>query len=1321
MRCCRVSGVDEQVPGNQAMEDTVRGWIKLASEMPGNLSPGGVFLVFGGYQRLDKAAAGLELCLRQIVGKDGKRAFRSIRQLIPESLRDTTETVRDALASELKSWEGPVDEIKKFVERDRFSFLPTGDANELLASLRKCEPSTAVIVSAAQIYRFPEIMASALAETAPLLGVTGRFFSQVQLESPHIFELARRSAQIARERSLNVVLLCETDAPPKDEWPTDIDSSKDIAVLVSYSDKLRSTTEGFLQLVQRVKAGEMPEDHFASEVSALVEQQAQRAFLTAQLLFLANEPFKAWATIEPKIEDLRNEPASNQLSAANMALSAGQEAAAESILKQAIQKGLSTVENIHFAYQIAATIGSPVAEPLYARLCAEFPNDPRVVSIQCQRAIKDGNFTAGQQFAHQLGDWFLEKLCAAFNKTPPDLAVFFDAATKKGLGDKAYLAAARAALAKGLPAMAGSYLDKIPDTSPSFTAATRLKIRLLGRSVSESGLTDKAVATLEPLMEYVALHPADIELRTEMEEFLDERLEEPAALAVLSLLIVQNAERLMKEIEQGKFSFVPAAMDKITGNFSIEETQPFFKAFLEGLPKTGVVIGRGELPSTLKSQVSNDLAYRLYQMIDVAPLNSASLSSDASFIRLLLHANILVSRELDDPGHDFLGARLAIGRLASVGAYQEARNLGETALVNLPPAQPDHLEWRVAQGWASYAEAFHRSHNVRGALRALCLSLVLQKEPLRHRHAIASLLRLTARVLRDANLDDLALKILDLERAIHVMHDEKLPLLQVDLTKISVQARNISRSTPPDKIYDLLKSSESILTQSDSAEVGPPLSCMAGIMRWLRLRNLPIPEESERKFSEELHKVSPEIKAHLLNMAAIAPTKDDLLEALKRTGAAQNWDDLSYELMPLHALATAAIAEATRNKDAGLWLLAASIASQPTLSARAADSSTSSTGALSRAAHQAIADPSFSAERVNEIMNALNAAARDRSHSVQVVGEVSVENATAVLASDESVFVLAHDPFGELQSLTIPAASEKELIPIAESGWSSNAFSKWREKYPYEYREWSPSDPTIFTLADLDLTIAGLDLVGFPTTNIITIAPPPELFAFPFGFLKGEKGFAGLAAQISVVPSMPWLIAQRASKRESTGKRVAWFGHPTRSDAVLNHLRGQVETEMQRVGIRISDAKELPELAGSDLAIVAAHGQVGVAGYFRNFGDGYSTFSPEDLGGKLENCAVAVILSCSGGKTDPRSNTMEAAGAVASLLDHGVRAVISPLWPVQAIIAQTWIIPFTRALSEGQTVGSAAAAAAAVVKQKFDHPCAWGAMTVFGDQSQTVT
>src|SRR5205823_2127046 len=97
--------------------------------------------------------------------------------------------------------------------------------------------------------RFPEIMPSALAETAPLLGVKGRFFSQVQLESPHIFELARRSAAIACERSLNVVLLCETDAPPKREWPKDIESSNDIAVLVSYSDKLRSTNEGFFQLI----------------------------------------------------------------------------------------------------------------------------------------------------------------------------------------------------------------------------------------------------------------------------------------------------------------------------------------------------------------------------------------------------------------------------------------------------------------------------------------------------------------------------------------------------------------------------------------------------------------------------------------------------------------------------------------------------------------------------------------------------------------------------------------------------------------------------------------------------------------------------------------------------------------------------------------------------------------------------------------------------------------------------------------------------------------------------------------------------------------
>ena len=179
-------------------------------------------------------------------------------------------------------------------------------------------------------------------------------------------------------------------------------------------------------------------------------------------------------------------------------------------------------------------------------------------------------------------------------------------------------------------------------------------------------------------------------------------------------------------------------------------------------------------------------------------------------------------------------------------------------------------------------------------------------------------------------------------------------------------------------------------------------------------------------------------------------------------------------------------------------------------------------------------------------------------------------------------------------------------------------------------------------------------LKRFPTIVPLTIVPDATLFGFPFSLLTVGSEFLGSKRHVAVAPSLPWLVTQRRNPSCANRTRVAWLGHPTRCDAILAHLRTQIGAALEQSGTKISDSEMLPNLREAGLAVIACHGQVGLLEHFRGFTDGYSTFSPEDLGEKLAQCGIVVLLACSGGRTDARSYSMEGVGAVTSLLHHGV-------------------------------------------------------------------
>ena len=288
---------------------------------------------------------------------------------------------------------------------------------------------------------------------------------------------------------------------------------------------------------------------------------------------------------------------------------------------------------------------------------------------------------------------------------------------------------------RNLVALASDMLQKSLRTRNFFSDAVQIRVRLLGQQVSRLQFNETEVALLAPLLEYVALHPADLDVRIKMEEFLDERIEEPAARAILALLILRNVTRVMAEVRKRNFLFEPTIIDRVIGEVEPEETHEL----LESIPaitatdrdcygtRRSFLRPKSEmLPGSSVSTLPDDRSERMH---------ATDRARRRDFLGILIHAIALVSRHLLDPGHDFLSVQLAIGRRGDA-CFQQARNLAESALVHLPACQPDLSEWRIAQAWACYGDAFHRAHHIQAALRCLCFSFAVQQEPWRHRHDI---------------------------------------------------------------------------------------------------------------------------------------------------------------------------------------------------------------------------------------------------------------------------------------------------------------------------------------------------------------------------------------------------------------------------------------------------------------------------------------------------------------------------------------------------------------------------------------------------------
>lgn len=151
-----------------------------------------------------------------------------------------------------------------------------------------------------------------------------------------------------------------------------------------------------------------------------------------------------------------------------------------------------------------------------------------------------------------------------------------------------------------------------------------------------------------------------------------------------------------------------------------------------------------------------------------------------------------------------------------------------------------------------------------------------------------------------------------------------------------------------------------------------------------------------------------------------------------------------------------------------------------------------------------------------------------------------------------------------------------------------------------------------------------------------------------------------------------------------------------------------------RFKAEVVDGETPKRIGKTEIAVLLSHGSRGQARTFAGVDD-VGQFTVEELADWLGECACVVLFVCHAGRNDGRLLNNEAFGLISHLLRRDVRAVIASPAPLHNKLPSIWLLPFLEQLRRGETIGAAHSIACAVVREQFDHPCAWGALQLFGD------
>ncbi|EMX6257098.1 CHAT domain-containing protein [Pseudomonas aeruginosa] len=331
-----------------------------------------------------------------------------------------------------------------------------------------------------------------------------------------------------------------------------------------------------------------------------------------------------------------------------------------------------------------------------------------------------------------------------------------------------------------------------------------------------------------------------------------------------------------------------------------------------------------------------------------------------------------------------------------------------------------------------------------------------------------------------------------------------------------------------------------------------------------------------------------------------------------------------------------------------------------------------------------------------------------------------LEYAHTLCPEDGAVMMLGTDSEGALVTLTVEQGQTVVSTQDASETDFATAVEDWAKAYPHRYgyinRE-EGNNEFFLSMADLHVPI--------PEAKRLIVVAEPGVQQVPINLALINDNFAGYQRAIGYVPSLTWLEAKSRQPRILEPRRVAWISEATggHENDVLIRVLERNEYTLREHGFEVETQGKIPStLKAAQIAVVAAHGDVGAGGRFfhRVSDEGNLVVSPTALANALEGSDLAILFVCSGGRTDKHPHGNTAVGLPKHLLSRGCRTVIASPWPLFASIAGPWLESFLRSWDEGVSALDATFIANQAVEKHFGNVPQYSlAMTVYGDVLMT--
>lgn len=1310
---------------------TPQDWIELFKR--GSIAePGVVLLLFGNEQPLDPFVAGWHNLLSHIKNIRGERAFSSVAHIVPENIneRNIIKDLKREVESQLITAGALSENAKKHTDNIIFYPVPTYDVAEVIKSIDQIKEGSAVAISCAQFYRYNEsLTTSSNVAYKTWHGVEYRANIKEDIYFDHLTRLVAELLKKAQDKKIFITLFCE-EFGPVNKLPAHLENHPDLVVIATGSEDIRKQYRMTKEWVGRLRKEGI--EKILTEVNESIPEANNRARITA-LLYSMNQQFhEAWETIAPYLDKIMNSDKSSILSTSSMALAAGKAKESESLLMAALKQGLDSFEELNSAYQIAKGLNlRDLREMLINRMLSVYPNQPTSLWFRFDQYINAHDYASALEIANKLEDNFLIQVCETFKKSTLDLDDFLINAEKMGKLENAYILAAQEAEYRSELALAKELSAKVKVDANFLSAAIRVRARVLGKLIrSQHKINESNIDELMEILHFAASHPIDFDTRFEVEELLEAGVEEPAALLMLTSILLKEIEESFVNVLTRNFKFQTAdglLIDPTYIENSEEACLRFWEELLSELPTPIAFFGMGKISGTLKKQITPKLIGALSQAL-LSGIHNIE-NNNFYFIELLLHIITLLSKEVGNPNSDFIAMRSAIGHLINEGHIQKARDLSETAIQYMTELHFEYRDWRMGQAWACYADAFHRSGNNLAALRCLCYCCISCRSFDINRNLLNSNYRLACRIFRDLGLTEFALKTLEIEQQVIEKTDsDKYYLHQIEEMKFIILSSKIDKSTKPEKILEYIAKADQFLTDEYNREVQPLLIAQAYLLKRLKEAGGEPQPHIVDAFKARCNNLS-KLPQEVLNSVMIeSPTRTDLEQAFNRVSYARSLKDLAFQITPCRGLAINAISSSCDKNDIDLFLLASTVLSQPILSLRA--DSSSENNLLNRSHFkmqkwllQMASVREQNAERLADDRTVSQNIESRIKRTVSEIDNVSLAKLQSIIEPNETIIVITHDSNKNICHAVINKDSLVGPKKINQQIWSPIKYKEWKKFYPRCYGEWTPAvgpfDKESPTVQMIRGSVENLSIGQFKQKNLLII-PDAETFGFPFALSPNGNGFLGEDISIGIAPSVSWLISTRSKSFVPNLTKRAWLGSPKSQDWTLLYLKDKLTPALDKFHYDIVDSESPSHLEGSDVVLAISHGGVGIADHFRTITDNVRNYSIEEFANKFKNCGCVVLFICSSGRSDNKIGTMETLGLVSELLQLGVRAVVAPPWPLHAYVAEIWLPPFLASLHSGNSVGLSSSIASKEIRKKFDNPCAWAAFHVYGDPELSV-